>query len=354
VGRDLLGARSGAYDGARHVFLPGILSLVLSLLVQDPASRCTVSAGSGDVPERRVAAVRAEVAPALQQLAAVFRGLPQQSFRLIVHGSASDLPPYLAAGHHAGSPGFAIPARHEIHLLLAEIDRTGRGLRPVLVHELTHELLHQACAPWGDRLPRWFHEGIAQVLAKNTYLGASEEVIVWRATAGTLLPFAEIADTFPTGTRELQIAYAQSHSYVSWLERRFGVAALLKAARTVDRDRSFDLALVHMSDQPTAALLEGWRDHLLHGSGAGWRVLLQQFFGLSMVLALPLLALALIRRLRADRLARERLQRSETEGELSFEPRAEPPVDAPFESLPGEAQDPHAEPPVAAPPQDPR
>ena len=313
------------------MILPGILSLVLGLLVQDPASWCTVSAAGPEVPEQRVAAVRRELVPALQQLAPAFPGLPQRPFRLIVHAAASELPPYLAAGHHAGSPGFAIPARHEIHLLLAEIDRTGRGLRPVLVHELTHELLHQACAPWGDRLPRWFHEGIAQVLAQDTYLGASEEVIVWRATAGNLLSFSDLADAFPSERHQLQVAYAQSHSYVSWLERRFGLAALMAMARTVDRERSFDHALVHMSGQSTAALLEDWREHLLHGSGAGWRVLLQQFFALSMVLALPLLALALIRRLRVDRLARQRLELAEVTdaAQPDPEPREAGPPPAP-------------------------
>ncbi len=72
-------------------------------------------------------------------------------------------------------------------------------------------------------------------------------------------------------------------------------------------------AMVAATDRPTAALQDAWRDHVLHGSGAAWRSLFEQFFSISMVLALPLLAMALIKRLRVDHAARERLIRAERE-----------------------------------------
>ncbi len=312
LGTSLLRAGTPSYDGRRNVILPGILSLVLAFGPQQPAGPwCTVSAASPDVPDRAVAVVQAEVSPALARVREVFRDLPKQPFRIIVHPDATELPPDLRLAHHEGSPGFALLGRNEIHLLLAETNATTSGLRAVLVHEMVHELLHQACEPWGHRIPRWFHEGLAQVVAGDTYLGSSEEMIVWRAATQQLLPFSELGDGFPAEPQLLKIAYAQSYSYVAWLERQVGLAGLVAMARSVDKDRSFDLALVHATDRSTAVLLEDWTDHVLHGSGASWRVMLQQFFGVSMILSLPLLALAMIRRQRADRLAADRLERAD-------------------------------------------
>ncbi|MGE3173330.1 MAG: hypothetical protein AB7O97_11950 [Planctomycetota bacterium] len=295
------------------MFLPGILSLLIASLLQGPASApWTVAAGGGDVAPAELAIVRTELEPAMTELRRWFppADLPGgrvSPFRVVLHAAASDLPPPLRAMHHEGSPGFALLARHEIHLLAREIARNGRGLRPVLVHELAHELLSQRLGRFGHSLPRWFHEGLAQVLAGDTYLGVGEEMIVWRVASGQYLPFSELVEGFPRDPSLLQAAYAQSYSYVSWLERRLGMSGLLSMLDRIDEDISFDLALVHATGDPTVVLLDAWRDYVVNGSGARWRVLLQQFFSISMVLALPLLALALIRRLGADRQARERL-----------------------------------------------
>ena len=294
------------------MILPGILSLLLCCWTQDPSGgRVTVSAASPDVAPQSIAAVQAEIGPCLLALRASFPGAPRQPFRVIVHESGAELPKSLQAMHHEGSPGFALLARHEIHLLLAETKANGRGLRPVVMHEIVHELLDQHCGRHGGRLPRWFHEGLAQVLANDTYLGASEEMIVWRAATGQLIPFSDLEAVFPSGRHMLGIAYAQSYSFVSWLQREYDIKTLVAMAAAVDDETSFDRALVAATHRPTAALQEAWREHVVHGSGAAWRSLLEQFFSISMVLTLPLLAMALIKRLRVDNAARERLRRAD-------------------------------------------
>lgn len=299
------------------MILPGILSLLLCCGTQGPAGgRVTVAAAGPEVPAQAVAAVEREVEPSLQALANAFPGAPKQPFRILLHGSRADLPPFLQAMHHEGSPGFALLARHEIHLLLHEISANGRGLRPVVVHELVHELLDQHCGQNGRYLPRWFHEGLAQHLAADTYLGASEDMIVWRAATQQLLPFGDLEADFPASRHFTSIAYAQSDSFVSWLAHEYGVKALLEMASAVDAETTLDRAMVRVTRKSTAALFDAWTDHVIHRSGAAWRTLLQQFFSISMVLALPLLAMALVRRLRVDRVARDRLIAAEREDAL--------------------------------------
>ena len=240
-----------------------------------------------------------------------FPGLPTREFKIIVHDNRAAMPAALQQIHHQGSPGFALLPRHEIHLLHAEIAGAGRGFWPVVVHELTHEFLHQHNEPWGHRLPRWFHEGLAQVIAEDIYLGSSEESIVWRAARMKLLGFSYLTDRFPSDGDDLRLAYAQSFSYVAWLERQFGRRLLLDAVAAVNRKVSFNRALVLATGRSTAELEEGWRHYLLHGSGARWRQVLGQCFSLSMILCLPLLALAMIRRMKHDAMVGRRLEAGE-------------------------------------------
>lgn len=299
------------------MILPGILSMLLCFGTQGPAGgRVTVSAAGPEVPAQAVAAVEREVNPCLELLAPVFPGAPQKPFRILVHRSREHLPSFLVAAHHEGSPGFALLGRHEIHLLLDEITANDRGLRPVVVHEMVHELLDQHCGANGRFLPRWFHEGLAQHLAADTYLGASEEMIVWRAATQQLLPFGSLEKEFPSTRYTMGIAYAQSYSFVSWLARQYGDAFLLELASTVDEETDMDYALVRLTHRSTAALFDAWREHVVHGSGAAWRTLLQQFFSISIVLSLPLLAMALVRRLRVDRAAHDRLVAADREDAL--------------------------------------
>jgi hypothetical protein len=296
------------------VFL-ALLHLVLSLTLaaQDPPSRVTVSAAGAGVAPEALAAVRSEVRPALAVLRGAFPDAFDAPIRVVVHESGADLPPPLAALHHEGSPGFALLGRGEVHLLLRETAQNGRGLRTVMQHEFVHSLLDRRCARHGQLLPRWLHEGLAQHLAGDTYLGVSEAMIVWRIAAANLLPWADLERSFPSERRLLEVAYAQSYSFVSWLVRDYGLDAVLRMADSVDRETSFDLAMVLATGRSTAALQDAWRQHVLHGSGAPWRSALEHWFSLSMVLALPLLALALRRRLRVDRAARERLELAEQE-----------------------------------------
>jgi hypothetical protein len=185
-------------------------------------------------------------------------------------------------------------------------------------------------------IPRWFHEGLAQHLAGDTYLGAREDDLIWRLAARRLLPFGGLRESFPQETEELRVAYAQSYSYVSWLAAEFGVDQLLRVARAADRRTSFEAALAGRLDRSTLQLEEGWEHHLLHGSGAPWRVLFDSCFSLSLLAVLPLLVMALMRRLQAEQRAARRLQQLEQQAAAAAAAaraaaaaaRLDPPADA--------------------------
>lgn len=274
-----------------------------------------VVAGTGEPTPGAVEQIRLAVEDELPALLKLFHGVPRQRFFVHVHASREALPEALRAQLQPDSPGFALLGRHQIHVVWDEMRRTGSSLHGVVVHELVHELLDQFVAPHGPGIPRWFHEGLAQNIAGDIYLGAREEDIVWRAAANRLLSFGDLRQGFPGEPNELRVAYAQSYSYVAWLQREYGLETLLTIARSTDELTSFERSLVGRTQRSTLELEEAWKDHLEHASGAVWRVVLNQCFSLAMVAALPLLVLALIRRLAADQRAAARLASSEETAE---------------------------------------
>lgn len=296
------------------MILLAILLMSVCLGAQAPAGEWfTVAAGGPEVAAGMVQRVQDEARFGLAKLQPTFPGLPNQQFQIFVHGSAEDLPAELKAVHHPGSPGFSLPARHEIHILAAETTNDAAGLSVVIAHEIVHELLGQLADPYGEQIPRWAHEGIAQVLTGDTYLGASEENIVWRVTTEQLLPFGSLESDFPRDPVLLKLAYAQSFSYLAWIEREIGRRELIGLIDAIDKDTSFLRALVLATRRTTSELEGEWHDYLLHSSGAQFRSLLSQCFSILMILALPLLALAVSRRMRNETALRRRLEAQERE-----------------------------------------
>ena len=299
---------------ACHLLLSVLLALwcglpVAAQAMQGPGAPFAVLAGDGDVAAAVLSRVEEHTQGGLVRMAAHFEGMVPAPFRVVVHSSAASMPPGLKGTVHEGAPGMAELDTRTIRLFLREARTVPRSdLAPVVDHELVHLMLDQYAGPAARRLPRWFHEGIAQTLARDSYLGAREEDLVWRAGAGRMLRFSELAGRFPESPGELQAAYAQSYSFVSWLEREYGLTLLLQAVRMVDEQTTLMGALVQLTRKTSVELEDGWAHYLANESGARARALLTNCFSFAMIAALPLLALAMVRRLRADRLARERME----------------------------------------------
>lgn len=339
------------YDGRRAVFLPLIPILAVCLLLpaaaaQEPApapATAVVAAGSGDVAPATLARVRAAVDEGLVRLRPAFPGMPARRFFVHVHEARDTMPSALAAYLHPDSPAFALLGQRQVHVVWGEVRRLGAAPLGVVVHELVHELLDQYVGPHGRRIPRWFHEGLAQHLAGDTYLGAREEDLVWPIATQRLPAFGELRAEFPSDHDALRTAYAMSYSYVTWLAREYGLADLLAVARATDERTSFERALVGRLRRSTLELEDAWRHHVLHGSGASWRVVFDQCFSLLLVAALPILVLALMRRLRSEERAARTIEARAAASAAAIgqppEPPPEPPEPAP-EPPPADAEKP--------------
>ncbi len=286
------------------------LLLFLLILVHALPAQVAVQKGSSAVGEAVVGSVERFMAEGIRRLKDDFPGTPKRAMRVIVHQNVDSMPADVRQHLTPRSPGLALLGRDEIHIVLAHLKYNPPGdLRTVVVHELVHLLLDQYVGPEaGSYVPRWFHEGLAQVLSEGLYLGIREEDIVWRVRHHTYLSFSELADDFPHDDQDsLRLAYGQSFSYVSFLRDQVGLQTLLKVARGCGRHRDFGRAFLEITGQTLAVQEQNWTNHVVHGSGAPCGFLLRNYFLILLAAALPLLVFAVIRRLRRDEIYRKKL-----------------------------------------------
>ena len=152
--------------------------------------------------------------------------------------------------------GYYLPALRVGAIRIAEANRYPYGtLESVLAHETAHVILHDAA---GDRLPRWFDEGVATLQGRRWTL---EDVLVYSSSLLTndLPPLDSLDASFQASAGEARLAYAASFAFVAWNVRRHGpgwIPALLRATR----DAPFPEAWAAVTGGGTLAQAErSWR-----------------------------------------------------------------------------------------------
>ncbi|MCA8942967.1 MAG: hypothetical protein KDB80_10445 [Planctomycetes bacterium] len=295
----------------KTVFLRLILGCAIAIgAVRTSAAqaRFAVEAAAGVDASTR-AHVERLVEAGLARLTPMFPGTPKRSCVVTAHQSVDSLPPEVRASLHEGTAGVALLGRSEIHLILDESrHHPPHDLRTVVDHELVHILLDQFVGEAAPHVSRWFHEGLAQELSGGPYIGMSEDDLVIAARADRLFRFAELDQDFPGDRSGLRRAYAQSFSFVGFLRRRFGLDALLEAARQSTADGGFRAGFVAVTHGAMLHQVDEWREYVLTGSGAPLRFLMRNCFSFLVVIGFPLLAIAVIRRFRRDDAARRKLE----------------------------------------------
>lgn len=130
-------------------------------------------------------------------------------------------------------------------------------------HELSHVLLEDISP--GERLPRWFFEGVA--------IWQAGEPVVDRLAAAhnaaltdNLIPFAEMNRGFPAQGARVGLAYAQSALFLRWLISRYGRLSMDRLFRTIADGQPFERAFLDAFQRPPAVLQREWRDGLKESS----------------------------------------------------------------------------------------
>lgn len=138
--------------------------------------------------------------------------------------------------------GAAIPARQFIIVRVAP-GQTPNNLEPLLAHELTHVIL-KADYPAHDSWPLWFQEGLA--MRESRTEGVREYVLLSAAALfDRMLPLESLSVSFPAAESEARLAYAQSASFLAFLDAQSGrgrFAILMRELRAHGFEDAFRVA----------------------------------------------------------------------------------------------------------------
>jgi hypothetical protein len=124
----------------------------------------------------------------------------------------------------------------------------------LLAHELTHIVVDQAAANPFTVLPSWIHEGLATINESSGKPRFNYRRIVNNALdRGALLSLRGLTGSFPASSDRAILAYAQSHSLLTYVTNRYGsdsIRHLLHAYRHgVDDDEAVRTAIGINLDQ---------------------------------------------------------------------------------------------------------
>jgi len=110
-------------------------------------------------------------------------------------------------------------------------------LERVIAHEIVHCFINDAAG--GKFVPRWFHEGCAEVISGRWGV-RGRAYMVWAVVRGRLLTFSDIQRIFSAGSADAALAYDQSMLAVNRLMAGYGRGVLREILAGMKNGLSFD------------------------------------------------------------------------------------------------------------------
>ncbi len=108
---------------------------------------------------------------------------------------------------------------------------------------LRHELVHIALGRLGKSWPHWFQEGFAQYVTGERRFSVEHYTTLARAVAGDrIFKLDDLAHGFPERPSDVEVAYAASAAFVTFLKERYPRESFAELVDGVGRGETFEIA----------------------------------------------------------------------------------------------------------------
>jgi hypothetical protein len=128
---------------------------------------------------------------------------------------------------------------------------------------LCHLLLHRHVST--SNLARWLDEGVCQLVSDGIgeiLLDKSWSGLDAAVMAGRTLRLSRLAETFPRDKASLMLAYEQSKSVVTYIDRQYGSNAVLNILEDLKNGEALETAIVQRLSLSIPELEKEWLNHL--------------------------------------------------------------------------------------------
>ena len=159
----------------------------------------------------------------------------------------------------AWAAGMAFPRLNLILLKMTSGSGSATDVEKVFAHEFSHVALDHAVG--FKPIPRWFREGFAIYQSGEWSFGRTR-ALAGGVVSGRLFSLEALSEQFPTSVRDIELAYAQSIDFVSFLLGEYGPEPFRKMIGLMAGGWKFFLALEEAYDDGLFAIEEAWHRDL--------------------------------------------------------------------------------------------
>ncbi len=151
-------------------------------------------------------------------------------------------------------------ARPEIGVVMVSTSSNGdvkEDLERQIPHELTHILEYALAGDGFAQAPKWLLEGLATI-AENTQSQSDQRVLQDAYHKGGLLPLHELCSSFPPEYSQSALAYAESASFVRYLQDAYGNTSLITLLENSQKSANCDQLLQSTYGKDLSTLESEW------------------------------------------------------------------------------------------------
>lgn len=216
-------------------------------------------------PEQMVAAL--DIArEATSKITAQLRTEDPGELKVYIYPSAADLQAALRLTGKEWVSGITLPSVGVILLAVPPIEGVYTQMQADIPHELTHQILYRDLGDSGyNALPTWLVEGLATVFEQRA-VALRATLLEQAQQEGRLLPLADLCMPFyALDTEQLQLAYAESHSVVTYLQGVYGWSGVRELLQAYADGRECSVGIKHALGIDLPVFERQWRTWLEQG-----------------------------------------------------------------------------------------
>lgn len=150
----------------------------------------------------------------------------------------------------------------KMRLKVEDIQSAPGQVKDLLFHEYTHAVLAMNIK---QRVPAWFHEGLAQLMEPQFTENARARAEIQDALSRKKLGFTSLEESFKEihSKRDAETAYMISVYFVNSLIRRHGEEKMIEWIRRLSREEKFEDAFSKVFGVPLKKAQEDWARDIL-------------------------------------------------------------------------------------------
>jgi hypothetical protein len=145
---------------------------------------------------------------------------------IFIYANVSDLRGTLYSESEAWAAGHANSAVGVVMVVIEPGAHQSILMEQRIPHELMHVMLYRSIGPGYNNLPAWLREGTA-TLAEVSPNPDYDRVLAAAGANNTLIPIKDLCVSFPQNADTAFLAYAESRSFIHYLQKTYGSAKLL-------------------------------------------------------------------------------------------------------------------------------